>query len=515
VFEFAEEGTTPYIVMEFLRGMSLAARLDAPPPLTLDDTLDIVAQLCAGLSYAHEQGVVHRDVKPANIFLLTDTTVKLLDFGIAKVTTSNLTRQGDVLGSASYMSPEQVMGSDAVDGRADIFSTGVVLYELLCGRRPFEGDAPTAIVMRILNEEPPPIDVVAPGLPAELVAIVGRALQKDAANRYATAADMGRELQMVRRALQSGDLKALGRSTAVTQVIPQKTAAGKAAPPPGAPRRGWMVPAGIVAALVIVAAIAATVLRGGPPAPAPTAVTAAPAAGPGKSSPPTPAAETPAATETSLQVTSDPAGAAISLDGRDTKQVTPASVLIGGAGPHRMRLSKRGYQSFDARLADADLKKGAVSYTLPPAEAAAPAPPPVATAAAITLSATGPYPFEIYDGTKVVSAASQSHELKMPVGRKLRLVAAAYSLNQPVTVEAAADRRMAIQAPGLGKLTIRTTLETCRFKIGDRDLGNVPINNVPIAAGQYTIDLVSCRDGIDRHSTVLIAVGQSLVARIP
>ncbi|MFI5179217.1 MAG: serine/threonine-protein kinase, partial [Vicinamibacterales bacterium] len=148
IFEFAEEGQTPFIVMEFLKGTSLAARMAAEPPLTLDDKLDIVAQLAAGLSYAHEQGIVHRDVKPANIFLLEDSTVKLLDFGIAKLTTSTLTRQGDMLGSASYMSPEQVMGSESVDGRADVFSAGVVLYELIAGRKPFQGDGATAIVMK-------------------------------------------------------------------------------------------------------------------------------------------------------------------------------------------------------------------------------------------------------------------------------------------------------------------------------------------------------------------------------
>ena len=138
VFEFAEEGNTPYI----LRGTSLAARMVSPLPLSLDAKLDIIAQLCDALHYAHEQGVVHRDVKPANVFLLTDGTVKLLDFGIAKMASSGLTRQGDVLGSASYMSPEQVRGSDMVDGRADIFSTGVVLYELLAGKKPFESDQP-------------------------------------------------------------------------------------------------------------------------------------------------------------------------------------------------------------------------------------------------------------------------------------------------------------------------------------------------------------------------------------
>ena len=106
---------------------------------------------------------MHRDVKPDNVFLLEDGSVKLLDFGIAKLTTSTLTRQGDVLGSASYMSPEQVGGSESVDGRADIFSTGVVLYELLSGRKPFEGDSPTAVIVKILKDEPTPIETVTTG----------------------------------------------------------------------------------------------------------------------------------------------------------------------------------------------------------------------------------------------------------------------------------------------------------------------------------------------------------------
>src|SRR5712692_10715046 len=181
IFGFAEEGNTPYIVMEFLRGTSLASRLTAAPPLTLDDKLEVVAQLCTALNYAHEQGVVHRDVKPANVFILTDGTAKLLDFGIAKVTTSTLTRQGDVLGSVSYMSPEQVSGSDSVDGRADVFSAGVVLYELLAGKKPFQAEAPTAIIMKILQENPPPLEAIVPGLPAQLVAAVNKALAKNPA----------------------------------------------------------------------------------------------------------------------------------------------------------------------------------------------------------------------------------------------------------------------------------------------------------------------------------------------
>src|SRR5262245_3182606 len=179
VFEFVEDQSQPHIVMEFLRGVALGSRMKTQPALTIDDKLDIVAQLCSGLGYAHSQGVVHRDVKPANVFLLEDGTVKLLDFGIAKVTTSTLTRQGDVLCSASYMSPEQVAGSDSVDGRADIWSAGVVLYELLAGKKPFEGETPTNVIVKILKEEPPPIETLAFGLPKQLIAAVHNALQKD------------------------------------------------------------------------------------------------------------------------------------------------------------------------------------------------------------------------------------------------------------------------------------------------------------------------------------------------
>jgi len=127
VFEFAEENNTPYIVMEYLNGSSLASRMASPRPLSLDEKLGITIQLCDALNYAHQQGVVHRDVKPANVFLLSDGSVKLLDFGIAKLQSSTLTRTAEVFGSVAYMSPEQVASSN-VDGRADIFSTGVVLY---------------------------------------------------------------------------------------------------------------------------------------------------------------------------------------------------------------------------------------------------------------------------------------------------------------------------------------------------------------------------------------------------
>ncbi len=539
VFEFAEEANTPFMVMEFLRGASLAQRIASGPPLTLDEKLDIVAQLCAGLNYAHEQGVIHRDVKPANIFLMTDGTVKLLDFGIAKMTASTLTRQGDVVGSASYMSPEQVSGSDTIDGRADIFSTGVVLYELLAGRKPFQGEVPTAIVMKILQEAPPPIEQFAPGLPAQLVTAVNRALEKDPEKRFATAGDLGRELQWIRKALQASNdaaavqdetqfantsmLRGLQEQLAYGHTPVPKTGTSKAvavvepAPTRGAPP-AWAIGAAIAAVAVVAVAVGAMTWRRGDPSPAaatstPSAASrAAPSAAPG--SPAAAAAQgaplaTPAVLSTAapgatatVGIDSDPPGAHIVLDGRDTRQVTPASLAVGGAGPHRVRLSKTGFQSAEFRVTDADLRRGPLRYTLKPAEAAM-----------VPVAITGPYPFEVFDGARPLSGASDSHELNVPAGKTLRLVAPEFMLNAPVRVEGTPGQRVELQAPGLGRLTVLTKYETCSVRIGTRDLGYPPINNQAIAAGSYTINLV-CPDGANHTGNVAVIAGQLATARI-
>jgi len=534
VFEFAEEGTTPYIVMEFLRGTSLQARLEAEPPLTIDDKLDIVSQLCAVLGYAHEQGIVHRDVKPANIFLLTDSTVKLLDFGIAKLTTSNLTRQGDVLGSPSYMSPEQVLGKENVDGRADIFSAGVVLFELLAGRKPFEGDTTTAIVLKILHEAAPAIEAINPGVPSRLAAVVKRSLEKDPENRYATAADFGRDLQLVRRSLTTNEMQTLMMSGPIGPATLAGAAKVETAPVEP-PKRNWALPVGIGASVLAAAAVVAVMTIGRPTArekdtggttaiappasgatgtgteaPKPTGEkTGEKAGGTGTGATGTEAGSATAATVAgaSLQVTSEPPGAAISLDGKDTKLVTPASIAVAGKGAHRLRLSKRGFQSVDARLTAADVEKGNVSYTLNAAEVVAPT-------AQIAVTATGAYPFAIYDGGRSLSAASTLHQVSVPAGKKVRLVASDYSLNQTVTVEATGDKKFDIKAPELGTLTIRSTLETCKVKIGDRDLGYPPINNISIAAGQYQVDLV-CPNGQNRSSSVNVGPGRLNRAIVP
>jgi eukaryotic-like serine/threonine-protein kinase len=205
VFDFAHDGEIPYFVMEFLRGQNLSERLRQGPPLTLPMKLDLAIQLCEGLHFAHGEGVVHRDVKPANIWLLDDGGVKLLDFGIAKSSTGTLTLGSSVVGSAGYMSPEQIEGQP-VDGRSDLFSLGAVLFELVTGRPPFDGDSVTAVMMKIVQDEPAPdVRASAPDTPAMLAMAIHRALEKAPENRYSDAIQMAADLRAVRLEIAEQD----------------------------------------------------------------------------------------------------------------------------------------------------------------------------------------------------------------------------------------------------------------------------------------------------------------------
>ncbi|HKB11890.1 MAG TPA: protein kinase [Vicinamibacterales bacterium] len=489
VFEFAEDEGTPYIVMEFLRGTSLAARMKLEPPLTIDETVEIVAQLCDGLGYAHEQGIVHRDVKPGNIFLLADGSVKLLDFGIAKLTTSNLTRQGDVLGSPSYMSPEQIMGLDTIDGRSDVFSAGVVLYELLAGKRPFEGDTTPTIVMKILNAEAPALEALNGAVSQELAAVVARALAKDPAKRFSTATEFARELQAIRRSFR-GEMRTLVK----TGPIGPATLAGAAPAPPAEPQaaapaaRNVKIAAAAAAALVVVAAIVFAIGFGRRPArPDDSGARSTPAATDARSGP---AGGPPAAPPATVPATSQ----------KETAVAKTATVAPSTEPPRAPSTRER---SAASRTSQAAAKP---STGAPPKETVSRTPAPAANPIAVTVS--GAYPFSIIDGGRTVSAASTSHHLDLPAGRKVRLVAPEYSLNQVVTIEENADKRVDLQAPAIGRLTIRSSLETCSVRIGDRDLGYPPVNNVAIAAGSYQIDIV-CPNGRTKSEYVNIVGGQT------
>jgi hypothetical protein len=177
----------PYIVMELLQGDDLLHITRQDPPLRLEQKVSIVLQVLDGLGQAHKLGIVHRDIKPANVFVTKAGTAKLMDFGIARLASSGATRSGMVVGTAAYMSPEQVQG-EPLDGRSDLFSVGSMLCELLSGRRPFEAETPMATLYRIAHKEPV-LDLPAGPEFERFLPVLGRALAKDPARRFATSAE--------------------------------------------------------------------------------------------------------------------------------------------------------------------------------------------------------------------------------------------------------------------------------------------------------------------------------------
>lgn len=183
-----------YLAFEYVPGMDLAQRMGASPTLTLGQALTIVRQVASALDYAHSQRIVHRDIKPSNILIGPSGEAKVADFGIAKMLgLTDMTRTGSVVGSPQYMSPEQVRG-EGLDGRSDVFSLGVVLYELLCRSRPFGGDTLSTLIFEILSKEPPSVDRLRPGLPPALTRLVDRMMAKDRAQRSASARAVLNEL---------------------------------------------------------------------------------------------------------------------------------------------------------------------------------------------------------------------------------------------------------------------------------------------------------------------------------
>ena len=199
VYDFGDENGLPYIVMEFLDGQPLDKIIRDREPLHLSAKLDIMEQVCAALAYAHLQGMIHRDVKPANVIVQRDGLVKLLDFGIARTgqqtADRNMTRTGTLVGTPAYMSPERLRG-DPFDGRSDIFSAGVMLYQLLTGALPFDAEYP-AILHQILQEDPPSLGKYLSSYPPQLDQVIARALAKEPLDRYGHAGDMAADLNAV------------------------------------------------------------------------------------------------------------------------------------------------------------------------------------------------------------------------------------------------------------------------------------------------------------------------------
>jgi serine/threonine-protein kinase len=262
VHDYGEANGLPFIVMEYVEGQTLAEVLRDRVALSLPYKIRLMQQLCAALEYAHARGVVHRDIKPANLMLDRNGDVKVVDFGIAKAGDAELTRTGSVLGTLTYMSPEQIEGG-LIDRRSDIFSVGVVLYEVMSSHRAFQGETPSQIIRAILNEQPVALAERCPGLDPAFDRIARKALHKNPSERYQTLAELSADLGRI--AVAPAPVVAADDPTGtllVDRARRRETLAPSAAPvpheesPPRGRRASWMQWAWIgVAAVAAIVAI--------------------------------------------------------------------------------------------------------------------------------------------------------------------------------------------------------------------------------------------------------------------
>jgi serine/threonine-protein kinase len=271
IFDRGYAEGTYYIAMEFLDGRTLKELLVKNGPTPVPIAIDYARQILSGLAFAHRNGIVHRDIKPHNVVVNDDGRLKVTDFGIARSGASQMTEAGSIVGTAQYLSPEQARGAP-VDPRSDLYSLGIVLYEMLTGKVPFTGDTPVEIAMKHLSQVPAPPSELRAGVPHDLDAVVMRALAKDPDQRYASAEEMDADLARVARGVavsrETEDamtqvLSGAGISTAATMVQRPRSMVAPPAPPvyraPGAyydyeepPRRRsiwpWLIALGLIIA---------------------------------------------------------------------------------------------------------------------------------------------------------------------------------------------------------------------------------------------------------------------------
>jgi len=275
VYELGLEGEQLFMAMELLDGVDLKHALVARA-MSLDEKIGVALQVCEGVALAHSHEIVHRDLKPANIHILPSGKVKILDFGLARLSGSEMTSTGMVMGTPHYMSPEQVKGQKA-DARSDVFALGCVFYELLTGRKPFDAESMHGVLFKIMQEDPVPLREAAPGTPEPLAHVVEKALAKSPADRFSSAGDMLSALRQARRAMAGRSSAHLDHSVpAPPPGQPARKTAERVAPssrsaPAPAAKAGsrWLLAAGLALGLAVVAvggwALRRSVL--GPPAP--------------------------------------------------------------------------------------------------------------------------------------------------------------------------------------------------------------------------------------------------------
>jgi len=514
LYELGEDRGLPFIAMELLPGTDLEALMRSGEHLMLQEKLDLVIQVCRGLAYAHDHKIVHRDIKPSNIRVLEDGTVKIMDFGIAKLGGTGVTKTGMMVGTVHYMSPEQIRGQ-TLDGRSDLFSVGVILYELLAGRRPFAGDGVTAVLYKIINEDPPELDFGELGTESEgLRETIRRTLAKDREQRPASAARLADELSAIltthlgslaaetspetresvalsRRLLKEGRVEeSMQRLREVTESNPHSldvrralraaTREMKRREQPAAPPveddfpelDATHQPGGATYLPAATRVEPETVMQ-------PTVVRAEPRARP--------------------PLAAIVGGAAVVLIA-----VAAAAFLIG-RGPAPSPSGPSGGAPRPSATPSTTGASTAPLRTLTPTAAPVAEPTPALPEGKVNVLSA--YPLDVLWRGKLLARGQTSPQLSLPAGRQvLTLVASEYALKANVTVEVRPSAATDVAAPQLGRISIRANPDNCRVFVDGTFLDFPPILDKPLSVGRHTVEF-RWPDGARRIETVDVTKG--------
>jgi serine/threonine protein kinase len=608
IFDVGEEDGVSFIAMEYIEGETLERHTRPETLLPLRRVQELIAQAAAALDHAHQNHIIHRDIKPANLMVLKSGVLKVTDFGLAKSPSANLTQAGVLLGTPSYMSPEQIQGRE-LDGRSDLFSLGVVLYELLTGMRPFEGDSISTIIYRVLYEDPRPPAAHNPALPPEVNAILEKALDKEADRRYANGSDMvadlakafsvlpqdtlsrpfqttARQAPATRQSSQQGTMargsrngrdrgpRRAGRPREDEAPQPQRSsaarhslriaaavvlcglglvffprlvnrheqAAGRLAEAGGAPGKQNLaagtttlaaVAGGGPAAAGMVAIDVSTIPHGGA-----ISLDATPLAEPRvvlSLSDPKPhnivaeagcrraVAEMTASDLASFKgnlvlelkprleevmVASEPPGARIRLNDRDTGKMTPAVLAIDGCESRSLTLQREGYRPWTASY-DSDDDFDAMVESLKKVKLD---PVPSGT---IMIKKPSDYDVEIYAGERRIGKAGET--LALQEGKHaltFRNDKLFVKESMQVTVQGGVAATPLITFPAVGSLTVQAQPSNCKVFVDGVYVDVTPVLSLPIASGGHRVKVVFVPNGAEQEVSVAVSGGKDALVTV-
>ncbi len=526
VYELGEDRGIPFIAMELLHGADLDGVVRSGEALSLHEILEVMIQVCRGLAFAHEHGIVHRDIKPTNIRLLDDGGVKIMDFGIAKLGGTNLTRSGMLVGTVYYMSPEQIQARP-LDGRSDVFSAGVILHELLAGARPFAGETPTQVLYKIVHEDAPVLRVELGAAGAKLQQILARALARAPEARFESASRMadaltealGVHLQAnpsgatpedlesastARRLIRDGRLSearrlldaTLERRPGCLEARRALRLIERAAARPGAPTQDEAFPE-----------LDATFQSPATQQQPSTQVEAAPPTVQHERPVASSAAPTPARTSTGR-------GALIGAGAALLVAAVAGMLLLRGESPESMALP--------ASLAALPEQPAALVPTPPPPsmraeKPAAPIPGPARpetlaepepVAAPGTVNVRSSYPVDVVWKGRTLAKAELTPSVALPSGRQtLSLVSDEYFLRRSVSVDVTAGGSAAIDVAPPGRISIRATPDNCEVSLDGTFVDYPPILDKSVASGSRTVGF-KWPDGTRREESVEVEPGR-------